>query len=100
MQELPLAIQMKLRAMPGADSGVQTVEALLEDGRLVPDVTVVDCTYVEDDVTFEPEMVADVRLRAAPPSLVHWLVFLGAILAGVFVIYWLLWAITPGSQVR
>ena len=24
----------------------------------------------------------------------------GAILAGVFVIYWLLWAITPGSQVR
>jgi hypothetical protein len=100
MQELPLAIQMKLRGMPGADSGVQTVEALLEDGRIVPDVTVVDCTYVGDDVTFEPEQVADVRLRAAPPSLVHWLVFLGAILAGVAAVFWLLWAITPGSQVR
>jgi hypothetical protein len=100
MQELPLAIQMKLRAMPGADSGVQTVEALLEDGRIVPDVTVVDCTYVADDVTFEPEQVADVRLRAAPPSLVQWLVFLGAILAGIAAVFWLLWAITPGSQVR
>ncbi len=95
MQELPLAIQMKLRAMPGAESGVQIVEALLEDGRLVPDVTIINCTYVEDDVTFEPEMVADVRLPAAPPSVLHFLAFIGAILAGIAFMFFLIRRILP-----
>jgi len=95
MQELPLGIQMKLRAMPGAESGVQIVEALLEDGRLVPDVTIINCTYVEDDVTFEPEMVADVRLPAAPPSVLHFIVFIGAILAGIAFMFFLLRRILP-----
>ena len=43
MEELPLGIQMKLREMPGAESGTQVVEVILEDGRIVPTVTVVDC---------------------------------------------------------
>ncbi len=95
MQELPLAIQMKLRAMPGAESGVQIVEALLEDGRLVPDVTIIDCTYVEDDVSFEPEMVADVRLPARPPSVLHFLAFIGVILAGIVFMFYLIRRILP-----
>ncbi len=95
MQELPLAIQMKLRAMPGAESGVQIVEVLLEDGRLVPDVTIINCTYVEDDVSFEPEMVADVRLPAAPPSVLHFIVFIGAILAGIAFMFFLIRRILP-----
>jgi hypothetical protein len=94
MDELPLAIQMKLRAMPGADSGVQTVEVILEDGRIVPDVRVIDCTYAEDE-TFEPEQVADVRLPAAPPSARSALVFLLLLLAGIFVMYYLLRAFKP-----
>jgi len=95
MQELPLAIQMKLRAMPGAESGVQIVEALLEDGRLVPDVTIIDCTYVEDDASFAPEMVADVRLPARPPSVLHFLVFVGVILAGIAFMFYLIQRIIP-----
>ncbi|HXE74938.1 MAG TPA: hypothetical protein VNN18_04770 [Candidatus Xenobia bacterium] len=95
MQELPLAIQMKLRAMPGAESGVQVVEALLEDGRLVPDVTIIDCTYVEDNVTFAAEMVADVRLPARPPSVLHFIVFIGVILAGIAFMFYLIRRILP-----
>jgi hypothetical protein len=88
MDELPLAIQQKLRGMPGAESGLQLVEVILEDGRVVPDVTVVDCTYVEDP-SFDPERVADVRLPATPPSGRRALVFLGLLLAGIFVMFYL-----------
>ena len=94
MDELPLAVQQKLRAMPGAESGVQVVEVILEDGRIVPDVEVVDCTYVKD-VNFEAEQVADVRLPAAPPSGRKALVFLLLLLAGIFVMFYLLWQFEP-----
>jgi len=94
MDELPLAIQEKLKRMPGAESGVQVVEVILEDGRLVPDVEVVDCTYVKD-VSFEAELVADVRLPAAPPSGRRALVFLLLLLAGIFVMFYLLWQFEP-----
>lgn len=94
MEELPLAIQMKLREMPGADSGVQTVDLILEDGRIVPDVTVVDCANVEES-TFEAHMVADVRLPAAPPSPRRALLFLALLLLGILAMFYLLWAIVP-----
>ena len=94
MDELPLAIQEKLRAMPGAESGVQVVEVILEDGRIVPDVEVVECTYVRD-ASFEADLVADVRLAAAPPSTRRALIFLLVLAAGLFVMFYLLWQLKP-----
>lgn len=94
MDELPLAIQQKLRNLPGAESGVQVVEVILEDGRVVPDVEVVDCTYVKD-ASFEADLVADVRLAAAPPSTRRALIFLFALVLGIFVMFYLLWQLKP-----
>ena len=97
MDELPLAVQLKLKELPGAETGVQVVDLLLEDGRVVPEVRVVDCTFAEEG-NFEPEMVADVRLPAEPPSPRGALVALVWLLLGILAIFWLLWAITPESQ--
>ena len=97
MDELPLAVQLKLKEMPGAETGVQVVDLLLEDGRVVPEVRVVDCTFAEEG-NFEPEMVADVRLPSEPPSLRRALFALLFLLLGILAIFWLLWAITPESQ--
>jgi hypothetical protein len=94
MQELPLAIQLKLKKMPGAETGTQTVELILEDGRVVPDVEVRDCAIVADD-SFDAELVADVRLPAAPPSPRSAVIFLLLLLAGIFVMYYLLRAFKP-----
>ncbi len=94
MDELPLAIQQKLREMPGAESGVQVVEVILEDGRVVPDVEVLDCTYLKDP-SFDADFVADVRLAAAPPSPHRALIFLFLLVAGVFVMFYLLWQLKP-----
>lgn len=94
MDELPLAIQEKLRNIPGAESGVQVVEVILEDGRIVPDVTVVGCAYVEP-AGFEPAQVADVRLPAAPPSPRRAIIFLALLLAGIIVMFYLLRALEP-----
>jgi len=97
MDELPLAIQLKLKEMPGAETGVQVVDLLLEDGRVVPEVRVVDCTFAEEG-NFEPEMVADVRLPSEPPSLRRALFALLFLLLGILAVFWLLWEITPESQ--
>jgi len=97
MEELPLAIQLKLKEMPGAETGVQVVDLVLEDGRVVPEVRVVDCAYAEEG-NFEPELVADVRPAAAPPSPRRALFALLWLLLGVLAVFWLLWAITPESQ--
>jgi len=94
MDELPLAIQEKLRALPGAESGLQVVEVILEDGRIVPDVEVVDCTYVRD-ASFAADCVADVRLAAAPSSPRRALIFLFALVLGIFVMFYLLWHLKP-----
>ncbi|MFQ5663033.1 MAG: hypothetical protein ACE5HL_04305, partial [Terriglobia bacterium] len=80
--------------MPGAESGVQVVEIILEDGRIVPDVTVVDCTYVEEPA-FDPELVAEVRLPAAPPSPRRAFIFLGLLLLGIFIMFYLLRTLVP-----
>ena len=97
MDELPLAVQLKLREMPGAETGVQVVDLVLEDGRVVPEVRVVGCTFAEEG-NFEPEMVADVRPSVAPPSPRRALVALIWLLLGILAIFALLWAITPESQ--
>ena len=94
MEELPLAIQLKLREMPGAESGVQVVDLVLEDGRRVPEVRVSDCAYVEEE-SFAAEMVADVRLPTAPPSTRRALIFLLLLVVGIVAMYLLLWAIVP-----
>jgi len=94
MDELPEAIQQKLRALPGADSGVQVVEVILEDGRVVPDVEVVDCTYVRE-ARFAAEFVADVRLASPPPSTRRALIFVLVLAAGIFVMFYLLWQLKP-----
>ncbi len=80
--------------MPGAESGVQVVEVVLEDGRVVPDVTVVDCSVVPE-ASFEAELVADVRPATAPPSPRRALIFLLALLLGIFVMFYLLWQLEP-----
>ncbi|MGH9805326.1 MAG: hypothetical protein ACRD4D_09165 [Candidatus Acidiferrales bacterium] len=97
MEELPLAVQLKLREMPGAETGVQVVDLLLEDGRVVPEVRVMDCTFAEEG-NFEPEMVADVRVPTAPPSPRRALLALLWLLLGILAVFALLWAITPESQ--
>jgi len=97
LDELPLAVQLKLKELPGAETGVQVVDLLLEDGRVVPEVRVVDCTFAEEG-NFEPEMVADVRLPSAPPSPRRAAVALIWLLLGILAVFWLLWAITPESQ--
>lgn len=97
MDELPLAIQLKLKEMPGAETGVQVVDLMLEDGRVVPEVRVVECTFAEEG-NFEPEMVADVRLPSEPPSPRRALFALLWLLLGILAVFWLLWAITPESQ--
>ena len=99
MDELQLAIQLKLKEMPGAETGVQVVDLLLEDGRVVPEVRVVDCTFAEEG-NFEPELVADVRLPNEPPSLRRALFALLFLLLGILAVFWLLWALTPESQRR
>jgi hypothetical protein len=97
MEELPIAVQMKLRGLPGAESGVQRVDLILEDGRVVPEVAVADCTYVEE-TNFEAHLVADVRLPAAPPSPRRAFFFLVFILLGILAHFWLLRVITPESS--
>ena len=94
MTELPLAIQLKLRELPGAESGVQVVDLVLEDGRVVPEVRVVDCSYVEEG-SFEAHLVADARLPAAPPSPRRALLFLAFLLLGILAVFYLLWALVP-----
>ena len=94
MDELPLGIQEKLRRMPGAETGAQVVEVILEDGRIVPDVTVRECAYVED-ASFELEQVADVRPAVSPPTTRGALVFLLVVLIGLVVMFWLLQAFKP-----
>lgn len=96
MEELPLAIQLKLRELPGAESGVQVVDLILEDGRVVPGVRVADCAYVEEG-NFEAHLVADVRLPAVPPTPRRALLFLALLLLGILAMFYLLWAIVPDS---
>jgi hypothetical protein len=81
MEELPIAVQMKLRELPGAESGVQRVDLILEDGRIVPEVAVVRLP----------------RRFGAPPSPQRAFLLLAFVLLGILALFWLLWAITPES---
>ena len=113
MEELPLAIQLKLRetcpacpepvpsgveersrGMPGAESGVQEVDVLLEDGRAIEGVRVVDCTYVDDD-RFEAHLVADVLLPETPVSPWRALWLLGLLLLGIMAMFYFIRQIQP-----
>ena len=94
MDELPLGIQQKLRALPGAENGVQVVDLVLEDGRVAPEVRVVDCAYVADE-SFEAHLVADVRLPAAPPRPLRAVIFFALVLGGIFVMFYLLRQLVP-----
>ncbi len=121
MEELPLAIQLKLRetcpacpepvplalseaegsgveersrGMSGAESGVQEVDVLLEDGRTIEGVRVVDCTYVDDD-RFEAHLVADVRLPETPVSPWRALGLLGLLLLGIMAMFYFIRQIQP-----
>ncbi len=121
MEELPLAIQLKLREtcptcpepvplalseaegsgveersreMSGAESAVQEVDVLLEDGRTIEGVRVVDCTYVDDD-RFEAHLVADILQPAAPPSTGRALLLLGLLLLGIMAMFYFIRQIQP-----
>jgi len=123
MEELPLAIQLKLRescpacpelvlseaegsgvegpsrreqsrGMSGAESSVQEVDVLLEDGRTIEGVRVVDCTYVDDD-RFEAHLVAEVRLPETPVSPWRALWLLGLLLLGIMAMFYFIRQIQP-----
>ncbi len=121
MEELPLAIQLKLRescpacpepvplvlseaegsgveersrGMSGAESAVQEVDVVLEDGRTIEGVRVVDCTYVDDD-RFEAHLVADVRLPETPVSPWRALWLLGLLLLGIMAMFYFIRQIQP-----
>ncbi len=126
MEELPLAIQLKLRetcpACPepvplvlseaegsevegrsrrelsrgtsGAESGVQEVDVILEDGRTIEGVRVVDCTYVDDD-RFDAELVADILQPSQPPSTGRALLLLGLLLLGIMAMFYFIRQIQP-----
>ncbi len=102
MEELPLAIQLKLREtcpersreMPGAENGIQEVDVILEDGRTIEGVRVVDCTYVDDD-RFEAHLVADVRLPETPVSPWRALLLLGLLLLGIMAMFYFIRQIQP-----
>ena len=126
MEELPLAIQLKLREacpacpepvplvlseaegsgveersrrewsreLSGAESAVQEVDVILEDGRTIEGVRVVDCTYVDDD-RFEAHLVADVRLPETPVSPWRALWLLGLLLLGIMAMFYFIRQIQP-----
>ncbi len=94
MEELLLALQLKLRELPDAESGVQEVDMLLEDGRTIEGVRVVDCTYVDDD-RFDAELVADVRLPETPVSPWRALWLLGLLLLGIMAMFYFIRQIQP-----
>ncbi len=80
--------------MPGVESGVQEVDVLLEDGRTIEGVRVVDCTYVDDD-RFEAHLVADVRLPETPVSPWRALWLLGLLLLGIMAMFYFIRQIQP-----
>ncbi len=80
--------------MSGAESGVQEVDVLLEDGRTIEGVRVVDCTYVDDD-RFDAELVADILLPAEPPSVWRALLLLGLLLLGIMAMFYFIRQIQP-----
>ncbi|MFB3154114.1 MAG: hypothetical protein ACE10I_06550 [Candidatus Acidiferrales bacterium] len=126
MEELPLAIQLKLREtcpacpepvplvlseaegsgveersrrewsreLSGAESAVQEVDVILEDGRTIEGVRVVDCTYVDDD-RFEAHLVAEVRLPETPVSPWRALWLLGLLLLGIMAMFYFIRQIQP-----
>ncbi len=80
--------------MSGAESGVQEVDVILEDGRTIEGVRVVDCTYVDDD-RFEAHLVADVRLPETPVSPWLALLLLGLLLLGIMAMFYFIRQIQP-----
>ncbi len=80
--------------MSGAESGVQEVDVLLEDGRTIEGVRVVDCTYVDDD-RFEAHLVADVLLPETPVSPWRALWLLGLLLLGIMAMFYFIRQIQP-----
>lgn len=94
MEELPLLIQMKLQALPGREKGLQSVDFLLEDGRLIEGVTVVDCSYVEDD-RLEAHLVSDVVLPGQPTRPWRAVLYLILLLLGIAAMFYFIGQIQP-----
>ena len=82
------------RGASGAESAVQEVDVLLEDGRTIEGVRVVDCTYVDDD-RFDPHPGADVRLPETPVSPWRALWLLGLLLLGIMAMFYFIRQIQP-----
>jgi hypothetical protein len=80
--------------MSGAESAVQEVDVVLEDGRTIEGVRVVDCAYVDDD-RFDAELVADILLPAEPPSVGRALLLLGLLLLGIMAMFYFIRQIQP-----
>ena len=94
MQELPLAVQLRLQTLPGREQGIQEVDLILDDGRLIEGVTVQDCMYVEDD-RFESELVNDVLVPGPAASPLKMALFWAAVVAGVAFMLWAIGQIQP-----
>lgn len=94
MEELPLAVQLKLQTLPGREQGLQTVDLVLDDGRVVPEVVVVECMYVEDE-RFEAHLVSDVWLPGAPASPAKMVLYWAVVIGGVIFMFWALAQLSP-----
>ena len=95
MEELPLAVQLRLQSLPGREQGVQEVDLILDDGRVIEGVAVQDCMYVEDD-RFEAELVNNVLVPGPPASPLKMALFWAVVVAGVAFMLWAIGQIQPG----
>ena len=94
MEELPLAVQLKLQTLPGREQGEQEVDLVLDDGRVIEGVFVKDCMYVEDE-RFEAHFVNDVYLPEDSASPAKMVLFWVAVIGGVILMFWSLAQLRP-----
>lgn len=94
MEELPLAVQLKLQTLPGREKGEQEVDLVLDDGRVIEGVFVKDCQYVEDG-RFEAHLVNDVLLPAPAGGRGKMVLFWLLVIGGILFMFWALGNLRP-----
>ena len=94
MEELPLAVQLRLQAMPGREQGEQEVDLVLDDGNVIEGVFVKDCMYVEDE-RFEAHLVNDVYLPEQPNNPLQMVLFWALIVGGLIFMFWAIAQLKP-----
>lgn len=94
MEELPLAVQLKLQSLPGREEGFQVLDLVLDDGEVIEAVEVFNCMYVEDP-RLEAHLVADVFLPEEPNSPWQMVLFWALVVGGIVFMFWAIAQIRP-----